>query len=85
MEMTKDHAGQTTDGGIRLCESCGAKIFADAPTGYCPACLLETGLDLLKDDEAHEANPGQSSATTNCWRKLVAAARELSIARARRV
>ena len=54
MEMTKDHAGQTTDGGIRLCESCGAKIFADAPTGYCPACLLETGLDLLTDDEAHK-------------------------------
>ena len=47
MEMTKDHAGQATDGGIRLCESCGAKIFADAPTDYCPACLLETGLDLL--------------------------------------
>ncbi len=54
MEMTKDHAGQKTDGGIRLCESCGAKIFADAPTGYCPACLLETGLDLLTDDEAHK-------------------------------
>ncbi len=59
MEMTKDHAGQTMDGGIRLCESCGARIFADAPTDYCPACLLETGLDLLKDDEAHEPIPGE--------------------------
>jgi TolB-like protein/Flp pilus assembly protein TadD/predicted Ser/Thr protein kinase len=59
MEMTKDRAGQVTDGGARLCERCGATIFADGPPGYCPACLLETGLDLLEDDQAREPILGE--------------------------
>src|SRR5262245_55825673 len=52
MEMTKHRAGQARDGGVRLCERCGATIFANGPPGYCPACFLETGLDLLKTDQA---------------------------------
>jgi serine/threonine protein kinase/tetratricopeptide (TPR) repeat protein len=59
MEMTKDRAGQVTDGGARLCERCGATIFADGPPGYCPACLLETGLDLLEGDQAREPILGE--------------------------
>jgi hypothetical protein len=59
MEMTKDRAGQVTDGGARLCERCGATIFADGPPGYCPACLLETGLDLLEGDQAREPIIGE--------------------------
>ena len=36
---------------INVCEKCGAKISADAPQGVCPACLLETGLGLLDDED----------------------------------
>src|SRR5436190_10568579 len=36
--------------GTKLCAKCGAKISSDAPRGVCPACLLETGLDLFTDD-----------------------------------
>ncbi len=60
MEMTTDRAAPARDGGSRLCERCGAKIFADAPAEYCPACLLETGLDLLKDDPARESTLAES-------------------------
>src|SRR5437763_3619981 len=31
----------------RVCRKCGAEIFADAPEGFCTACLFDTGLDLL--------------------------------------
>jgi TolB-like protein/Tfp pilus assembly protein PilF len=34
-----------------VCGKCGAKISADAPRGVCPACLLETGLGLLYDED----------------------------------
>ena len=34
-----------------VCERCGARVIGDAATGYCPACLLETGLNLLADGE----------------------------------
>ena len=54
MEMTTDRAAPATDGAGRLCARCSAKVFADAPSGYCPACLLETGLNLLKDDPPRE-------------------------------
>src|SRR5438067_1026389 len=53
MEMTKDRAGPKT-GGTRVCDKCGARIFAESPPGFCSACLLETGLNLLKSDD-----PGQ--------------------------
>ena len=59
MEMTKDHAGQATDGGTWHCDRCGATIFGDAPPGYCPACLLETGLNLLEGDHTHEPVLGE--------------------------
>ena len=34
-----------------VCGKCGAKISADGPRGVCPACLLETGLGLLYDED----------------------------------
>jgi serine/threonine protein kinase/Tfp pilus assembly protein PilF len=34
-----------------ICEKCGANISGDAPQGVCPACLLETGLGLLYDED----------------------------------
>ena len=36
---------------LSVCEKCGAKISADAPQGVCPACLLETGLGRLYDED----------------------------------
>ena len=33
-----------------VCQSCGGKIFEDAPKGLCPACVLETGLAPLVDE-----------------------------------
>jgi serine/threonine protein kinase/tetratricopeptide (TPR) repeat protein len=34
-----------------VCERCGAEIVAGAPAGVCTACLFETGLDLLANDD----------------------------------
>jgi serine/threonine protein kinase/Flp pilus assembly protein TadD len=39
-----------------VCEKCGAKIFADAPHRFCDACLLESGLGLLDDDDESAAD-----------------------------
>src|SRR6266576_4787295 len=38
----------------KVCEECGATVFADAPEGLCSVCLFRSGLGLLdnKDDEA---------------------------------
>ena len=47
-------------GVTSVCEKCGAKISADARQGVCPACLLETGLGLLEDEDEstkHSAPP----------------------------
>src|SRR6516165_6986678 len=35
----------------RVCRKCGAEIFADAPEGLCTACLFETGLNLISNDD----------------------------------
>ena len=57
MEMTRDRAGPKTS-GARVCEKCGARIFADASSGFCGACFLETGLNLLEDgDPAQPREP----------------------------
>ncbi len=41
---------------LSVCEKCGAKISADARQGVCPACLLETGLGLLYDEDEDAAD-----------------------------
>jgi serine/threonine protein kinase len=40
----------------RVCEECGATVFANAPERLCSVCLFRSGLGLLdnKDDEAFE-------------------------------
>jgi serine/threonine protein kinase/Tfp pilus assembly protein PilF len=40
----------------KVCAKCGAKIFADARRDVCPACLLETGLGLLEDENREAIN-----------------------------
>jgi serine/threonine protein kinase len=46
----------------KVCEECGATVFADAPEGVCSVCLFRTGLALLdnKDDEEANLNVGQT-------------------------
>src|SRR5207248_8656117 len=34
---------------IRICRKCGARIFADAPEGLCPRCVLKTALAMPVD------------------------------------
>jgi TolB-like protein/predicted Ser/Thr protein kinase len=34
---------------IRVCRKCGAKIFSDAPEGFCTGCVLETALEISPD------------------------------------
>jgi serine/threonine protein kinase/Tfp pilus assembly protein PilF len=44
----------------RVCQKCGAEIFADAPEGLCTACLFETGLNLLAHESvARVVDPGR--------------------------
>jgi serine/threonine protein kinase/Tfp pilus assembly protein PilF len=42
-----------------VCGKCGAKILADAPRGSCPACLVETALELLLHEEPDGATKPQ--------------------------
>src|SRR6266511_5648522 len=44
-----------------VCEKCGTKIFADAPHRFCEACLLESGLGLLDEDDESAADPSPIS------------------------
>src|SRR2546425_5022901 len=48
---------------LRLCPRCGAEIPADAPEGGCPGCLLESGLNLLAQEEETSALPRRQHAT----------------------
>src|SRR2546421_5218532 len=40
---------------LRICPKCGWGIPADAPEGGCPGCLLESGLNLLAQEEEASA------------------------------
>jgi len=42
---------------LRPCPKCGSEIPADAPEGGCPGCLLESGLNLLAQEEETSASP----------------------------
>jgi hypothetical protein len=48
-------------GTIRLCEQCGAQIFADASEGLCAACLLETGLEIFTNAPVKPNHQGDSA------------------------
>jgi eukaryotic-like serine/threonine-protein kinase len=42
----------STSESVRVCQKCGAKVFADSPGGFCGACLFRTGLGVAEDSEA---------------------------------
>jgi serine/threonine protein kinase/Flp pilus assembly protein TadD len=49
---------------IRICRKCGAKIFADAPEGFCTGCVLETALGISPNAPvAGVDSPAVASAT----------------------
>ena len=39
-----------------VCRKCAAKIPSDGQQGFCPACLLETGLGLFDDEDENGAD-----------------------------
>src|SRR5436189_1679190 len=44
---------------IRICRKCGARIFADAPEGLCPRCVLKIALQMPPEGSvAGVADPG---------------------------
>jgi serine/threonine protein kinase len=45
----------------RICENCADAIFDDAPKGLCPACLIDTAIDLLGSEDELEIDPLQRS------------------------
>jgi len=57
MEMS--HFPKSADANVsRICGTCGSRIFADAPQGFCGLCLFKTGLGPLgEDDESFESSP----------------------------
>jgi serine/threonine-protein kinase len=55
MEMTRDRADPKSSGSAFVCGKCGAKIFGTASSRYCPACLLESGLQ--RDESAPQKEP----------------------------
>jgi Serine/threonine protein kinase len=44
-------------GVTRVCRKCAAKLPSDARQGFCPACLLETGLGLFEDEDHDASDP----------------------------
>src|SRR5947209_5613733 len=48
---------------LKVCPKCGAEIPADAPEGACAGCLLESGLNLLAQEEETFALPRSERAT----------------------
>ena len=38
----------------RICDKCADRIFDDAPKGLCPACLIDTAIDLFGSEDTEE-------------------------------
>src|SRR5262245_32477517 len=45
----------------RICYNCADRIFDDSPQGLCPACLIDTAIDLLSSEAAQDVQPSQLS------------------------
>src|SRR5437762_2378501 len=59
---------------IRICRKCGARIFADAPEGLCPRCVLKTALAM--PPEASVAGVGDPGSMDKLSRGEATAARD---------
>jgi TolB-like protein/Tfp pilus assembly protein PilF len=46
---------------VRSCDKCGSELFADAPKGFCPSCLLDTAIDLFTSKDEEELDPADVS------------------------
>src|SRR5215831_12532362 len=38
----------------RICDKCADRIFDDSPKGLCPACLIDTAIDLFTSEDTKE-------------------------------
>src|SRR6185369_10537967 len=45
----------------KICDHCADKIFDDAPKGLCPACLIDTAIDLFRSEDGEEVDPSHLS------------------------
>jgi TolB-like protein/Tfp pilus assembly protein PilF/tRNA A-37 threonylcarbamoyl transferase component Bud32 len=45
----------------RICDNCADEIFDDAPKGLCPACLIDTAIDLLRSEDGEEVDSSHLS------------------------
>jgi serine/threonine protein kinase/Tfp pilus assembly protein PilF len=45
----------------RICDNCADKIFDDAPKGLCPACLIDTAIDLFRSEDGEELEQSHMS------------------------
>src|SRR5678809_1043183 len=45
----------------RICDNCADRIFDDSPQGLCPACLIDTAIDLLSSEDAQDVQPSRLS------------------------
>src|SRR5215813_3463491 len=43
----------------RICDKCADRIFDDAPKGLCPACLIDTAIDLFSGEDTKDVEPSQ--------------------------
>jgi TolB-like protein/predicted Ser/Thr protein kinase/Tfp pilus assembly protein PilF len=65
--------GMTTEltAASKTCAKCGARIFAEAAQGSCPACILETGLGVRLDElDAPDPNRALRGEVANGFRAL---------------
>jgi len=45
----------------RICDNCSDIIFDDAPKGLCPACLIDTAIDLFGSEDTENGERSQPS------------------------
>src|SRR5215831_4000785 len=52
----------------RICDKCADRIFDDSPKGLCPACLIDTAIDLFSSEDTEESGawrPSNGNAAQN--------------------
>src|SRR6516164_6570305 len=43
----------------KICGNCADRIFDDSPKGLCPACLIDTAIDLFSSEDGEELESAQ--------------------------
>src|SRR6266566_7689400 len=62
---------------IRICRKCGAKIFSDAPEGFCAKCVLKIALGGFPDAVGRVEQPAGEDRASASQDKTTAQTAEL--------